>query len=183
MLPIPWPWQWAQEGSDGLIHGGRGLLSREPLCLSGCAGQVWRGLWPRTSREEWEVPRGRVGLAEGELGGQGQGQHRGRRKGLDAFGRFLALSVANGSGREGGRQEGKPLLLRFSVGGAEPEWPHCRGHRGLSGEGSSGVAQEGLWSVGPQGGLGSCLPLPGVHTARSDDLRPIWPSPCIYYFS
>lgn len=130
MLPIPWPWQWAQEGSDGLIYGGRGLLSREPLCLSGCAGQVWRGLWPRTSREEWEVPRGRVGLAEGELGGQGQGQHRGRRKGSDAFGRFLALGVANGSGREGGRQEGKPLLLRFTVGGAEPEWPHCREHGG-----------------------------------------------------
>lgn len=182
MLPIPWPWQWAQEGSDGLIHGGRGLLSREPLCLSGCAGRSGEASGPGQVGRSGRYPEGEWAWLRVSLEARARGNTGGKGRAPDAFGRFLALSVAKWV-REGGRQEGKPLLLRFPVGGAEPEWPHCRGIGGLSGEESSGVAHKGLWSVGPQGGLGRCLPLPGVHTARSDHLRPIWPSPCIYYFS
>lgn len=101
-------------------------------------GQVGRsGRYPAG---EWVWLR--VGLEARARGNTGAGEGRAQ----DALEDSWPSVWHNGTGREGGRP-----LLRFTVGGAEPDWPQCRRHRGLSGEGSSGVAHEGLWSVGPQG--------------------------------
>lgn len=124
-------------------------FSLQRMYLPGCARQIWGGQWPRTSREEWNVPRGV--LAEGRglrtkvrsLSSSNTGQGR---EGLRIFLEESLPLVWQDGTRQGRRQEGKHLLLRFPVGGgrATVGWA-----TDPSEEGSRRV--EGWVSVGAQG--------------------------------